>query len=145
MTRFSDEVHPAINHVGGAKLFTTLTREILKPHLGGQYSQDWDITGFVGSLAIPRKAAKIQIVLSALKTYLTDNPARENAALNITAAQAELLLNQLQTAVGALNLHQTDAAGFRKSRVDNRNVLRLTLHMLVATLNIKLGAKRRRL
>lgn len=124
--------------MSGCKLFLTLAREILKPHLGGQYSQDWDITGFVGSLTIPRTAAKMQLILAVLKAYLLANPTRENAPLNVTAAQATLLLTQLQAAVGALNLQQTDTAGFRTTRIENRNELRLTLRMLVATLTVKM-------
>lgn len=122
-----------------AAQFCTLAREILKPHLGSQYSQDWDVTGFVGRLRIPTVSAQMQLLLSTLKTYLTDNPARENAALGVTAVQANLLLTQLQGTVSALNAHETETAGLRSERQTSRTLLRLRLWAFVADLKSRIG------
>lgn len=123
-----------------AALFITLMRELLKAHLGSQYSQAWDVVGFVGSLGKPRTTAKMLLLLATIKSYLTANAARENAALNLTAAQADLLLTQLQAAVSALNAYQTEIANRRKARIDNRNLLRFRLLALVADLKGRMGS-----
>ncbi|MBA4149956.1 MAG: fibronectin type III domain-containing protein [Verrucomicrobia bacterium] len=120
--------------------FATLVRELLKPHVGNGYSQAWDVVGFVGTLAMPGSTAKMQLLLSTIKTFLTDNPTRENGPLLVTAAQADLLHTQLQAAVTTLNAQQTTAAGLRLARKDNRNLLRLRLWALVAILKSKMGA-----
>src|SRR5687768_6661819 len=59
------------------KQLATLAREVLKPHLGSRYSQNWDVAGFVGALAIPRKTSNLSLLLMTLATYLTDHPERE--------------------------------------------------------------------
>lgn len=124
--------------MAAARQFVTLLREILKPHLGNQYSQAWDVVGFVGSLAMPQTTAVMQMLLTTAKKFLTDNPTRENGALLITAAQADLLLTQLQAAVAALNAQLTTAANQRKTRKTNRVLLRLRLFALVADLKTRL-------
>ncbi|MBA4149692.1 MAG: fibronectin type III domain-containing protein [Verrucomicrobia bacterium] len=120
------------------KQLATLAREILKPHLGSRYSQWWDIAGFVGALAIPRKMSNLSLLLKSLATYLTDHPEREVAALNVTAAQAELVAGELQAAIGALNLAKTELETRRKARKTSRKKLRLRLRLFIADLNTRI-------
>lgn len=71
------------------KAFIGTARDVLAPSLGGQWSQTWEPTGFPDqSLGIPRTQPERQSLLAALRDYFTANPAKENAPLNITAAQA---------------------------------------------------------
>ena len=111
--------------VDQSRTFATLCREILKPHLGNQYSEGWDVTGFAGSLRIPRRAEELQPLMQRLQRYFLANPAREVADLNLTAAQARALfdslsgvrstIHELQSQLSdLLNLRDVKAAKLRR-------------------------------
>ena len=87
--------------------FVTLTRDTLKARLGTSYSTAWDVTGFVGTLKLPRNIAQILFKLQKLSIFLTANPDAQIAACNITAAQAQLLFDDLAAKQNALNAQKT--------------------------------------
>ncbi|MDB6026151.1 MAG: hypothetical protein JWM68_2374 [Verrucomicrobiales bacterium] len=86
---------------GTGRLFMGFTRDVLKPRLGGQFSEPWKLVGFEESLALPDNPAQIQIALKTIQKYFEANPTYEVAALNITAVHAEALFAQLCAARGA--------------------------------------------
>jgi len=85
----------------------TYTRDVLKPRFGSQYSQSWDITGFVDSLMVPTAAADVQFRLERMGAYLAANPTVEVPVLNITATHLQGAFGDLNTARGAVNLQET--------------------------------------
>jgi hypothetical protein len=82
-----------------AKSFIGSARRVLVNYLGAGYSQLWDATGFPNnSTAVPATQAERQALLQSLVNYFTANPAQENAALNVTAARAGVVLTALADA-----------------------------------------------
>src|SRR3989442_935621 len=67
-----------------SRAFAMLTRDNLKPTLGGFYSEAWDPTGFVGSLEVPQKAEDLEPLMELFQTFFTANPALEIPARDIT-------------------------------------------------------------
>jgi hypothetical protein len=83
---------------------------VLEPFLGAEPSAAWEPAGFpADSLAIPATQAERQALLGKLRDYFTANPARENAPLVITAAQANSLFTALSDARSAANQGNTNA------------------------------------
>ena len=69
---------------------------LLKPAFGYQWTSSWAAAGFtMGTLAKPRNPVAL---LLELRAYFRANPSKESAEQLVTAAQADLLLTQLQTA-----------------------------------------------
>jgi len=85
------------------RLFLTLGRDILKPVLGYEYSQAFDVVGLIKTIAIPRTAEELLFVLQKFQAYFTAHPELEDESRNITAAQAEALHGQLLTALNNVN------------------------------------------
>jgi hypothetical protein len=81
-----------------AALFCGQARSVLEFYLGTQHTDAWRPTGFINNLAVPRNEAGLVALLSALRTYFTANPTRENADLQVTAGRAQTLLDNLNTA-----------------------------------------------
>ena len=122
-----------------ARTFLTLMRDILKPTLGNQYSEAWDATGFVGSLAVPGSPEEVQPLLQTAQAYLTANPAVEVAALNITAARAEDLFNTLRDARGAVNVQSMLVGNLQEARDAAALKLRIRLRGLINELTQGIG------
>ena len=80
-----------------ARGYGQITRDILKPVLGNEYSQAWNVVGFTGSLMLPRTIDRMIPMLVALAGHLTAHSALENAALNVTAAHTTSLKETLVT------------------------------------------------
>src|SRR5687767_8689909 len=57
-----------------SRTFTTLVREILKPTLGTNFSEAWQIVGFSVTLAIPQTLAGMLTLLAGIERYLTAHP-----------------------------------------------------------------------
>jgi len=91
------------------KAFILLARDVLVPHLGGQYNEAWLQTGFPNnSLQVPGTRPARQALLAKLRDYFTANPTKENAALNVTATRAGALFTALSDARSALHAKQTE-------------------------------------
>ena len=105
-----------------SKAFILLARDVLVPHLGGQWNEAWLATGFPNqSLEVPRRQPARQALVAALRDFFTANPTLENAALNVTAARATTLFNDFSAARSALNAQQTligQKKGLRDTAVD---------------------------
>lgn len=118
--------------------FMMVARDVIKPVFGGRYTQAWDAMGLVGSLSIPRTANPLVPVLFSTKGHLTATPGHENAALGVTAAQAEIHANAVQTALNAY-LQQKDAVGqalnLRKTKA---KALEKSLRFLLRDLHLTL-------
>ena len=75
--------------------FCSLSKELLKPTFGKKYSEAWQAIGFANGLEIPREPGRMLTLLAGIKTFLTANPALENAPLNFMAARAQALHDEL--------------------------------------------------
>jgi hypothetical protein len=82
--------------------FMALGRDVFKPRLGNEFSDSWKLVGFEDSLTLPSNPAQMQLALKTIKNYLTANPTYEVAPLNVTAAQAQTLFDQMSAARGAV-------------------------------------------
>ena len=90
--------------ISNSRGFLMLGRDLLKLVLGGKASTAWAETGFSNqSLAVPSADDQLQAMLDKMQTYLTANPARENAPANFTAAQAGILYTALKDARSGVN------------------------------------------
>jgi len=90
--------------VFNARRFMTTGRELLKPALGNTASTAWTETGFSShSLAVPNSDDLLQQMVDKMRGYLTNNPARENAPANFTAANALVLYNAIKDARSGVN------------------------------------------
>jgi hypothetical protein len=104
--------------------FIASARDMLKTFLGITHSASWEQVGFLTSLALPRKLADIKFVLERMVTYFTANPARENEALNVTAARAQTLLTDLTAAMAAVTNYKTTLDDAKKDRDSKFTTLR---------------------
>ncbi|MDB6023976.1 MAG: hypothetical protein JWM68_199 [Verrucomicrobiales bacterium] len=86
---------------GTSRLFMGFTRDVLKPRLGGQFSEPWKLLGFEDSLTLLETPAELQIAMKTIQKYFEANPTHEVAALNITAARAGALFAELCASRGA--------------------------------------------
>jgi hypothetical protein len=84
------------------RTFALLARDILKPLLGTQYSEAWDAAGFRNSLYVPESLESVLRLLESLQAFFTTNPTMEWAGRNITAAQAGILIDAINTAKNAV-------------------------------------------
>ncbi len=121
------------------KSFIESAKNVLAPVLGKQWSTAWAPTGFVTSLAIPRKLPERQTLLAALRDYFTANPAQENAPLNVTAAQATTLHTALSDARSAVNAGLVARGQKKAARNTAQRALRKRLSGLVGELGQLLG------
>lgn len=78
--------------------FGRVARNVLETYLGTKHTEAWRPTGFITDLEVPRKESGLVALLTALRTYFSAHSSQENAALNVTALQAETLLSNLTTA-----------------------------------------------
>ncbi|MDB6027781.1 MAG: hypothetical protein JWM68_4004 [Verrucomicrobiales bacterium] len=74
------------------------------------------MTGLVGSLIVPRTAALVHPLLDSFSAYYSVYPAREIAALNLTAAHADTLSASLLAAMGALTEQDTEVSRLKAIR-----------------------------
>ena len=89
-----------------ARAFITLARDMLKPVLGADFNDNWLAFGFVDSLAIPTKIEDLLSLMQTAAAFLVANPAREVAALNITALQAQALAEALESAFASVTAQE---------------------------------------
>ncbi|MDB6026664.1 MAG: hypothetical protein JWM68_2887 [Verrucomicrobiales bacterium] len=102
--------------MGVGREFITNGRDNLKPHLGYQYSKTWDVTGMVGSIAVPDQLVFLHPMLDSYNAYYGAHRAHEVASLNLTAARADELSTQLMTALTAVNEQETEVSRLKRIR-----------------------------
>lgn len=90
------------------RAYLTLGRDILKPVLGNEYSEAFDVLGLVDSITIPRTTEELLVVLIKFKAYYTAHPDHEDESRNITAVRCQELYDQLVAAQFNVN-SQSDA------------------------------------
>ena len=122
------------------RAFITATRNVLALSLGQSWSQVWEATGFPNqSLAVPATLAERQSLLASLKAYFTANPAKENAALNVTAVQADALFAALSNAFAAVDNGLTTLGQTKNTRDAAVELLRKRMRCLIAELALFLA------
>jgi len=116
-----------------------ITRDMLKPRFGSQFSNTWEILGYKNSLAGPTSAEDVKVMLEAIRAYFEANPTLEVPTLGITAANAASLLTDLKAAIVAVNLQDATVGTLRDTRDLKMDTLMGTLRDLVDELGLKLG------
>jgi len=81
-----------------ARRLAMLARDILKPIFGNEYNESWDITGFVGSIGIPKDILELEQLLEKLKLFFAANPQYEVAVREVTSAKFAALFTALSEA-----------------------------------------------
>jgi len=117
------------------KAFIGKAKRVLENYLGTKWSAGWATAGFVNnSTAIPSTIEERQTCLNSLKIYFTNNPAHENAPLNVTAAEADAKFTALRDARNDVNNAATDAGNARKARETAVGKLRTRMTGLIGEL-----------
>jgi hypothetical protein len=119
-----------------AREFVILTKEILKPRLGNQYSEAWDVTGLVGSLKVPTSPDDLDPLMQAMNGFFTVNPTLEVGQLNLTGLQAGKLRTDIVTARVAVNVQQAEVERVIGVRDEKADKVRRQLRSLVDELEI---------
>lgn len=122
----------------GAAAFCGQARNVLEFYLGTRHSDAWRPAGFVSNLAIPQKESGLVTLLTALRTYFTANPTRENADLNVTALRAETLLQNLNTARQSVDALRGNCTTDRQTRDTKVTAMRKRISGLVRELGQRL-------
>jgi hypothetical protein len=118
-----------------AKAYIGAARRVLVNYLGEGYSQAWEATGFPDqSTAVPGTQAKRQALLQSLQTYFTTHAAQANAPLNITAAKAGELFQDLSDARSAAAEGNNISGQKKLARDAAEKTLRTRMSGLVAEL-----------
>ncbi len=114
--------------------FVVLTRDMLKPHFGSQHNASWTAAGFVNSLVVPATPDKVILLVESLSEFLTGRPDLENAALNITAAQADTVTANLLAAQNSVKNKEVVAKNALALRNTKYLALRKRLRDLIKDL-----------
>ena len=124
--------------IDAGRAFATLARDILKPILGSEYNERWDVAGFNGSLAIPTTLEDLLPMLEKLVSYFTDNPGHEIAVRDVTAAQAQLIYDAVKGAFNQVAEQEMTLKVLRNDRNAKFDILRNKLVMLTDELSLLL-------
>ncbi|MFA6561610.1 MAG: hypothetical protein WCV00_06845 [Verrucomicrobiia bacterium] len=101
-----------------ARGWLLMARDNFKTFLGSTPSNAWEAAGWSAeSIAVPSTSDLILPLLQKVQGYLTANPAREVASMNLTAARAGVLHTALSDARAAANT-QDDAIRAAKDERD---------------------------
>jgi len=111
-----------------------VTRDVMKPTFGYEYSLGWNTLGFVGGLGVPNSLDKLLTMAHLVRNYLTAHPTKEVAPMNVTAANATLILNALATTRQAVANYQTTFKTMGNNRDAKAKVLRGKIRLLTAEL-----------
>ena len=117
----------------------TVARDNLKPTLGRSYNQAWDITGLVGSLVVPQELARVQRLLIKFNIYFAANPLQEIPSKNITAANFQVLFDDMDDTRAAVNSQETVRDNARIVRDQKAAQLRKRLSDTIKELGMKMG------
>jgi hypothetical protein len=126
--------------------FLKLARNVLTVRLGDKHSEAWNATGFVGSLALPRSAAAVQVCLQAVQRYLAANQDLQVQAgdVNVSSARAESLFDNLTTARAEVSAQVTTVGNLLDTRNAAVEQLRDRLRWLAEELGRLIGPLDRR-
>lgn len=122
-----------------ARALAMLAREILKPHLGSQYSEAWDATGYRGSLTTPTSPDDLQGMMVTMKGWYAAHPEREVAPLNITAADTNSLYEDMVAANSNISLQEKTVDELLTFRNQKADALRRRLRLVIDELDMKLN------
>ncbi|MBC8115391.1 MAG: hypothetical protein H7062_13490, partial [Candidatus Saccharimonas sp.] len=122
------------------KAFIATARNVIASFLGSEWTQVWEPTGFPNqSTAIPSTIAERQTLLHSLGLYFTAFPTQEVAALNVTAARANTLFDDLSDARAMVNAGLTLIGQRMAVRQTTEPALRKRLSDVISELAMKLG------
>ena len=121
-----------------ARAFALLAKDILKPTFGGEFSESWTVVGFTESLVVPMNVNELIFLLERMATFFTAYPTREIAALDITAARAQLLLTALKDARKGVNDQETIVENLLAVRDEKLEMVRKALRGLIGELSNQL-------
>lgn len=114
-----------------------MARDNFKTFLGNQPGKNWRIAGWPeSSIAVPKRAEDIGLRLASVAKFLTDNPAREVAAMNLTAARATALHGALRGVHAGRNNHKSGRVDAKRERDAAERQLRRRLRGLIAELTM---------
>jgi hypothetical protein len=102
------------------RLFLTTSRDSFKPELGFEYNRLWDEVGLEGSLKILPFDSTVLPLLKSFERFMTDHPAMEVEAKNITATRAGELFEELKAARILVNEQEnvlSEALAVRNAKV----------------------------
>ncbi len=115
-----------------ARAFLTSTRDVFKNFFGAKPSAAWVAAGWpANSIAVPATSELLLPLLQSVEHYLTANPARENAPLNLTAARAAALHTARTTASSAANQQGQAERAAREASDVSADKLRKRLRGLI--------------
>lgn len=118
------------------KTFIKTTKNVLAATFGSTWSQVWEPTGFPNqSLAVPTTLDERLSLLGSLKMFLTANPGSANAPLNVTAARATILFEELSDARNAINANLTLRAQKKLERETAVTALRVRMRGVIDELD----------
>lgn len=122
------------------RAFLKAARAVFAQYLGESWSAAWEPTGFPNqSTAVPGTQEERLSLSASLKDYLTANPAKENAPLNVTAANASAQFTALSDARTAVNNGNTISGQKRDLRDLAVEKLKNRLRGLIAELGQLMG------
>lgn len=113
-------------------------RDMLKPRLGREYTPAYEALGFFGTSKVPNTGLELQPILQSYKAYFTANPTHENAPLNITAARAQALYDELLAARTDVNTKSTELGILRGLRDAAATKLRKRIRAVIHELDFNL-------
>ena len=99
------------------------------------YSRAWDVTGFVGSLAVPRDADGVQARLQAMDGFFVANPSYEVPQLQLTSARCRELYNALVAAQTTLLLNVTETDSLLRIRNEKSAIVRKRIRGVINELS----------
>ena len=118
-----------------ARQFAMSVRDSLKPMLGNVHSVAWAEVGFNDALAVSFDPATLNMLMLAIKDYLTRNPTAENAQSNFTAARAEILSNELTAGIDAVAVANYNVASTLRSRSSAMLTLKRAIRGVISELS----------
>lgn len=122
-----------------AKIFITVTRELLKPKLGSRYSRAWDEAGFFNrTLEVPRSTPKRLAMVNSLKLFLEAHPELQVAG-TATPEIGTTVYDDLSGSITAVNSAQVAQRKAKSERDVSVNTLRARLQNLYRELKQFLG------
>ncbi|MDB6025358.1 MAG: hypothetical protein JWM68_1581 [Verrucomicrobiales bacterium] len=121
------------------RVFLALGRDMMKPFFGNLYTEAFDILGFSnGKLQVPFTAEELLPMLQAYKAFYVANPLRENVPSNLTAAQAQVLYDQLNVASNNVSFKRAQVLGLKDVRDGATVQLRKRIRDVIKELEMRL-------
>ena len=121
------------------RAFLMLGRDLMKPVFGNEYSQAFDVLGFVNSIAIPRTVEELLVLLIKFKAFYTEHPEHEDESRNITAERCQELYDQLVAAQFNLNSKNGSVEALVNIRDTAAETMRNRIRSLIGELSSTLS------